>query len=136
MRITLLATIGSPSLGLMLVSDGLADGWETNYFGNLITANGASDFNLDGFSDLEAYLAGLSPTNALRVESLTRSPSNDVLGWTISPYGTYDVYAATNVLGPWTYVDREVAHASTGTLVWTNGSSTVPQQFYRLEFRY
>ncbi len=117
-------------------SDGLADSWETNYFGNLTTANGSSDFNLDGFSDLKAYLAGLGPTHSLRIQSIARSPSNDVLGWAIAPYGTYDVYAATNVMGPWTYVNREVAHASGGTLLWTNLNQVVPQKFYRLEFRY
>jgi hypothetical protein len=44
--------------------DGIADEWEMEHFGNLTTANATSDFNHDGITDKQAYLAGTDPTNA------------------------------------------------------------------------
>lgn len=44
--------------------DGLADTWETNYFGNLSQA-GTNDFDLDTYNNLAEYTGGSNPTNAL-----------------------------------------------------------------------
>ena len=44
--------------------DGLADSWETNYFGNL-SQGATNDFDLDTFNNLAEYTAGSNPTNAL-----------------------------------------------------------------------
>lgn len=37
-------------------SDGIEDSWEMNYFGNLTTATSISDFDKDGYTDLQEYL--------------------------------------------------------------------------------
>lgn len=44
--------------------DGLADTWETNYFGNLSQA-GTNDFDLDTYNNLAEFTAGSNPTNIL-----------------------------------------------------------------------
>lgn len=45
-------------------ADGLADSWETNYFGNL-TQGGTNDFDLDTYNNLAEFTAGSNPTNLL-----------------------------------------------------------------------
>jgi hypothetical protein len=40
--------------------DGINDNWEMYYFGNLTTANRSSDFDRDGYSDLQEYLNNLN----------------------------------------------------------------------------
>lgn len=42
-------------------SDGMDDGFETTYFGNL-SRDGSGDFDSDGMTDLEEYTGGLNPT--------------------------------------------------------------------------
>lgn len=37
-------------------NDGLPDAWEVDHFGNTITANGASDYDWDGYTDLQEFL--------------------------------------------------------------------------------
>ena len=37
-------------------NDGIDDGWERTYFGNLTTANTTSDYDKDGYSDKQEYL--------------------------------------------------------------------------------
>lgn len=48
--------------------DGLADGWETQYFGNL-NQNGAGDYDGDGMSNLQEYIMGTSPTSQATADS-------------------------------------------------------------------
>lgn len=49
-----------------LDSDGVPDGWEFTHFRSLFISNGEwSDFDQDGFSDLEEYLAGSNPRDVL-----------------------------------------------------------------------
>jgi hypothetical protein len=44
--------------------DGIADAWERLKFGNLTTANATSDFDDDGVSDRDEYLADTNPKDA------------------------------------------------------------------------
>lgn len=37
-------------------SDGIGDDWEQEYFGNITTASSTSDYDQDGYSDLQEYL--------------------------------------------------------------------------------
>ena len=39
-------------------ADGISDAWEIKYFGNITTANGTTDYDRDGYSDLQEYLNG------------------------------------------------------------------------------
>jgi hypothetical protein len=44
--------------------DGLPDDWETTYFGNTSSQSGVSDYDGDGFSNLQEYLNSTGPTSA------------------------------------------------------------------------
>ena len=46
-----------------LDGDGMADTWERQWFGDLITANATSDFDADGLIDVQEHLLGADPTD-------------------------------------------------------------------------
>jgi hypothetical protein len=101
--------------------DGLDDDWEVAYFGNL-SRNGSGDFDSDGQTDLQEFLAGTDPTNSNSVfRVLTVTPvgggSTQVI-WTGNPSRTYrvefkDDVGATN----WTTV--------AGTLSWNGSAASI-----------
>src|SRR6185369_8554002 len=72
--------------------DGLDDDWEMTYFGDL-SRDGTGDFDHDGQSDREEFLAGTNPTNdasLLRVLTLTGlGGGNTRLLWSAVPGRTY-----------------------------------------------
>ncbi len=45
-------------------ADGLGDGWEIFYFGNITAKNGSADSDGDHFSDLKEYKAGTNPLDS------------------------------------------------------------------------
>lgn len=61
--------------------DGLPDAWELARFGNLTTANAASDFDGDGFTDAQEWSCGLDPTvvDQLEFTDVTVSGGGSVL---------------------------------------------------------
>ena len=74
--------------------DGIADAFEYQFAGNLGTMNAVSDFDRDGFTDLEEYLAGTDPTNpadSLKIIQFIVSPSgaNVTLTWLSRPTRRY-----------------------------------------------
>lgn len=84
-----------------LDGDGMADVWEADNFGTLLR-DGTGDFDGDGFSDLDEYLAGTQPTNAaslLRFESISKlSPTDLALTWQSVSNRHYNMLAATGSL--------------------------------------
>jgi len=81
--------------------DGLPDVWEADNFGSL-DRDGTGDFDGDGFSDRDEYLAGTQPTNAasaLRIESLRLlSPVELELAWQSVSNRSYDLLGTTGSL--------------------------------------
>jgi len=47
--------------------DGIPDAWELLHFANLATANGTTDFDHDGFSDLQEYFADTDPARLIAI---------------------------------------------------------------------
>lgn len=45
-------------------SDGMADLWETKWFGSTTSQNATDDYDEDGFTNLQEYQHGTDPTNA------------------------------------------------------------------------
>jgi hypothetical protein len=80
--------------------DGIPDSWETQYFGGATNAN-ASALASNGVNTmLEAYIAGLDPTDALSVLTVSGqwTASQTLLQWSSVSGRAYNVYWATNLL--------------------------------------
>ncbi len=109
--------LGSPDTD----GDGLDDDWEVTYFNNL-SRNGSGDFDSDGLSDLQEFLAGTDPTNSnsfFRV--LTVSPAGGgsmVLLWSGNPSRSYRAEFKDNLnAANWT--------ALTGTISWNGSTASI-----------
>ncbi len=109
--------------------DGFPDEWELHYFGDLDTAD--PDVHLEG------YWTGRDPADPLAIEILQRlpEPSRDVIGWTLAPYATYDLFTSTNLLDEWEYLDTRIVGESGGLWHWTNEPPTSLYRFYKIRFR-
>lgn len=86
--------------------DVLPDDWELTYFPDLTSTSGGptEDFDLDGATDLQEYLAGTDPTHAqskLRswIESDTSGQFN--LKWTSVPGKTYQIQTSPDLETAW-----------------------------------
>jgi hypothetical protein len=86
--------------------DGLADAWERTFFGNLTTANATNDWDHDGMTDQQEYMADTNPRDPndyLRITTFTRNGSYNFLRWTSRPTRFYRVEgrAAFSETSPW-----------------------------------
>lgn len=84
-------------------ADDLDDSWESWYFADLAAGDGAGDYDGDGFTDKQEYLAGSDPTNAasflyvLDAEMQAGSESMNVeLSWPSGWNRLYTVQASPN----------------------------------------
>jgi len=116
-------------------SDGLPDGWMTNYFGNPDPAVGINhgandDFDGDGFTNLQEFILGSDPTLA---DSNLRITSFDLnaLHFQAKPYEQYEVYGSTNLLTWRRAINPVVPTAAPAVATrYTNGSA---RQFFRVQ---
>jgi hypothetical protein len=113
--------------------DGIGDQWETNYpgFSTNNIADGALDFDNDGMSNRDEFIAGTNPTNAASVLRLVLSTTNaNVLTFVAQSNKFYTVQARTNLtLAPWTTVTNFVGSTSVRTA--TVNSVSPPQEIER-----
>lgn len=101
--------------------DGLDDDWEVAYFDNL-SRDGLGDFDGDGASDLQEFLACTDPENAGSVfRVLTVSPAGGggkLLFWTGNPNRSYRAEFKDDVsASSWT--------ALTGTISWNGSTASI-----------
>lgn len=121
-------------------ADGLSDAWETNYFGNLSSANATSVHLAAGFTDLDAYLAGVNPTSGLPlvVVDLDVAPGEEIIQWPREAYASYEIQMASEVTGTWVNLGQQVSDANPEWGVWTNvvtpGAGT--NRYYRIRLTY
>jgi Tol biopolymer transport system component len=116
--------------------DGMDDDWEVTYFGDK-SRNGAGDFDGDGVSDLQEFLAGTDPTNInsyFRV--LTIAPAGGgakLLFWSGNPDRSYraefkdDLGAAS-----WTALTGTISWNSSTASITDPGAGGATNRFYRV----
>ncbi|MCW1925403.1 M12 family metallopeptidase [Luteolibacter arcticus] len=115
-------------------SDGLPDAYESTIPG-LSSANAADagdDFDADGFSNLDEYLAGTAPRDPASRLFATgqRSGESFVVSFPSVPGQTYRVDAAVTPSGPWLSEAMHL-HGTGGTMDVTLPASG-PRRFFRV----
>jgi hypothetical protein len=128
---------GSPGAG-----DGIPDAWELEQaaaagLGSnlaLLGSTPGSDFDQDGVSDVDEYIADTNPFSAsdnLKVTHFTYNPvSGDVdLDWTGSDRRIFSVYCSSN-LSDWTPVGSPLTGGSAG---FTLGAPAATHLFFRVQ---
>src|SRR5678810_642258 len=83
--------------------DGMADTWETSYFGSVNTTNNVNnaleDPDGDGMINRDEYVAGTDPTNPLSLLKLYLSATNAaLLQFTAQTNISYTVQSRTNLV--------------------------------------
>jgi len=116
--------------------DGLDDDWEMTYFSDL-TRDGAGDFDSDGQTDRDEFLAGTNPTNytsLLRVMTLTSSSGgNKTILWSAVAGRTYRAQFKNRVDDPqWTDLPTDVTATSSTAAVLDTTASGQTERFYRV----
>jgi Tol biopolymer transport system component len=114
--------------------DGLPDDWEVAYFNSLVR-DGAGDWDGDGRSDRDEYLAGTDPTNAgsvLRVLTLTGTGGDGVtVIWSATPGRTYEVQFKDTVDAPWAALEGDVEATGATAAKLDSSAAASLQRFYR-----
>ena len=117
-------------------ADGLDDDWEMAYFSTL-ARDGTGDFDGDGLTDFQEFLAGTDPTNAgsvLRVFILrsVSSPAVTLL-WPATPGRTYHVqYKDDLATGPWTDLPGQPEYAQNTGAQQDTTAAVGARRFYRV----
>ena len=111
--------------------DGLDDDWEMTYFGYL-SQNGSGDFDHDGTSNLEEFLAGTNPANndlILRAITVSSATSQEVMiYWNSKPGHQYEVQYKDSVDdSAWKLLMPGVISGGS-----TTDSVTASKRFYRV----
>lgn len=120
--------------------DGLADAWELSQFGNLTTANATSDYDGDGASDQNEYLAGTNPKDAndkLVITSATFAAggTNVDLTWQSQPTRFYHLEKALGLSGGgWLDSGLGLITPNAGlSTSRTFADTNAPNRFYRVK---
>ena len=103
--------------------DGMADTWETSYFGSVNTTNNVNnaleDPDGDGMINRDEYVAGTDPTNPLSLLKLYVSPTNaSLLQFTAQTNISYSVQSRTNLVSTdWLTVTNITANTNISRII-------------------
>jgi len=115
--------------------DGMDDDWEMAYFGTL-ARDGMGDFDNDGHSDRQEFLAGTDPTNSgsiLRVLTLTPLGGGGTrVIWSASPGKSYRVQFKDDLNDSnWSYLPGAIIAAGTTAAATDTSGGVSSHRFYR-----
>ena len=118
------------------VVDGLDDDWELAYF-NTLSRDGSGDFDGDGQTDRQEFLAGTDPTNSGAVlRALTVTPLNGgnvTILWSSVAGRNYSVQFKNNVEdSAWTTLVQNIRATGSTTSAVDNSASAATRRFYRV----
>lgn len=107
----------------------IADAWENQYFGGVNPQHGADiDTDGDGLSDLDEFMAGTNPTNAVSVLKLPMPLQVDdftlKLEWPAMPGRAYRLDGTTNFADWFTLLDWYRSRSNSGTHLMTLPTNT------------
>ncbi len=118
--------------------DGIADAWERQKFGNLLTASASSNSDGDPATDLQEYLADTNPTDAtsyLRItaQAFAAGGTTANLIWTSEPTRFYFLEKTLNLGGVPAWADSSLGRITPDGATTTRGfaDTNAPGRFYR-----
>jgi len=116
--------------------DGMDDDWEMAFFGTL-ARDGKGDFDRDGATDLQEFLAGTDPTNTnsvLRAMTLTALGSGTTtVFWPAVSGKTYRVFYKDDVaVGTWTELAGPVILDGSTARILDQTAAGHTRRFYRV----
>ena len=114
--------------------DGMGDAWESTFF-STTDQDGSGDYDGDGMTDWEEWVAGTDPTNEtsqLAIESVRSDAAGRfALSWSSATGKTYFVLGATNMQeSQWSTL--HTADGNGTPMVYTNRDDAAKLQFYRI----
>ncbi len=138
--------VGAPTAGKVNAAnpgdtdgDGLPDSWEIQYFGSINDprAVAGADPDNDGFTNLQEFYAGTSPTDPnsyLKLESVNISSGSATLHFNAVAGKTYSILYRTELAnGTWLTLTNIDAQASSGPIgINDPGFGPTGGRFYRL----
>jgi hypothetical protein len=136
-----LSGVASLTVNLTILADadgdGMPDAWETQYgFSTTNAADGALDFDGDGMSNHDEYVAGTDPTNPLSVLKLFATAANPALFQFVGQSNiAYTVQYRTNLTAAnWISLTNIAAQPNVRTVDVDSASAPVPadQRYFRI----
>jgi uncharacterized repeat protein (TIGR01451 family) len=117
--------------------DGLADDWEMAYFGSTNAMNGGpgEDFDGDGHTNLEEYLAGTDPTdplNSLRIGRICAAGPTVLVEFHAALGCRYQLDRAPSLFGPWSLVGNVMLGQGNRTSATDTVLDPTTALFYRI----
>jgi len=116
--------------------DGLPDSWELQYFGDL-SKTGSDDPDNDGMSNLQEFVAGTDPTNAmsaLRITSIALNGIDVLVSFTTSSNKFYELQDNDDVATlDWYAVLTDIPGTGGIVTVTVPNAADVPNRFYRVK---
>ncbi|NNM28291.1 MAG: hypothetical protein HKO57_02125, partial [Akkermansiaceae bacterium] len=115
--------------------DGINDGWEMFYWGNLAAADASSSHDTDLHTDLEEYIADTDPTDpnsCFQIKRIVITGDAKNVHFDSSPNRVYTLQFSDD-LQSWSNVPNQVLQPGQGPNDVMSDTTAVPKRFYRME---